>query len=71
MLDDVLGLGLIAEHVAAERQHRPVIALVERLEGGRVAGSDERDQTRVSGHPHQPRMHEDARRRPVPPAAPR
>ena len=48
LLEGVLGLLLVAEHVAAERQELRRVALVDDLEGRRVAGPDLGDEPGVS-----------------------
>ena len=55
LLEDVLGVLLGAEHVAAERVKPRLIAAHERLEGALVAASGQRDQTLVGLKPQQGR----------------
>ena len=47
LLERVLAVLAVADHVAAEREQRRVVAVVERLEGALVAASHERRQTLV------------------------
>src|SRR4051794_28498539 len=47
VLDGVLGLLEVAEHVAAEGQQRPRVAVVDGLEGALVPATDQRDEAFV------------------------
>ena len=55
VLDGVLGLLDRAEHVAAEREHAPVVADVERLERRLGAAAQELDEPLVGGEPEEAR----------------
>ena len=50
LLQRVLAVLAVAQHVAAEREQRRVMAVVDRLEGGRVALGDQRGEALVA-HP--------------------
>ncbi len=54
MLDGVFALPTIGEHVTAEREQRPVMPVVEGLEGSLVAGPHERHEPVVGGESQQP-----------------
>jgi hypothetical protein len=54
VLDRILGLVDGAEHMAAERQHAAVVAVVEHLERGDRAAARLLDQPGVAGQPEQP-----------------
>jgi hypothetical protein len=51
VLDGVLGLLAVAEHVTAEREDATMVALVELFERGLAAGPDEGDQSLVRRDP--------------------
>lgn len=54
VLDGVLGLLVIAEHVPAEREDRAVMAIVCGLERGRAALSDQGDEMGIGREPKRP-----------------
>ena len=58
VLNGVLGLVGIAEHVAAERQNRLVISVVGGLKGSRAALSDQGHEARIRGDSQQHRRAE-------------
>jgi hypothetical protein len=55
VLDGILGLVRVAEHVSAKRQDRPVVAVIQRLERAVLTESDHLDQLVVGGQPPQAR----------------
>jgi hypothetical protein len=54
VLQDVLGLLVVAEHVPAEREQPAMVAVVDRLECPLVAHTNARHQSIVPKCPQQP-----------------
>jgi hypothetical protein len=55
VLNGVLGVLSLSQHVPAEREDRPVVALVDRVECGGVSGANARDEPVVATQAAQPR----------------